>query len=96
MKNFDHRWKRLARRSRAAGSRDEQAPLGFASRVVARSFQPTKPSIDFTWDRLLTRFLLRATLLLALCAALEWQDRRDARSLDPGIEDAVAQLVWKL
>ena len=96
MKNFDRRWKILAGRSRAAGSRDELAPLGFASRVVAQTFQRTKPSLDFTWDRLMTRFLVGATTLLALCAALEWQDRRDARSLDPGIENAVAQLVWKL
>lgn len=96
MKNFDRRWKLLARRSRQAGSRDEQAPLGFASRVVAQTFHPTKPSLDFTWDRLMTRFLLGATGVLALCAALEWQDRRDVQPLDPGIENTVAQLVWKL
>ncbi len=96
MKNFDLRWKRIAARAHNAGPRDEQAPPGFAARVVARTYQTETPLADFTWDRLIARFLIGAMAVLALCAAFEWRHLRDARPLDPGIENSVAQLVWTL
>ncbi len=98
MKNFDARWQHLANQSRSAKRPDEQAPFGFAARITARAFArtPGKPSALPVWERLLARFLTGATAALVICAAMEWRYFRDRQPLDPGIENAVAELVWTL
>jgi hypothetical protein len=95
MKNFDTRWKNIVDRARDVEPCDEQAPFGFAARVVAGSVQ-ARTRFDFTWDRLIARFLTGAIAALFLCAAIEWRHLRDERPLEPGIENSVAQLVWTL
>lgn len=100
MKNFDARWQRIADWARDAGrqAEHEQAPLGFSTRVAARALRSTPliPPAAFEWDRLLTRFLTGASATLVLCAAMEWRHLKDSQPLEPGIENAVAELVWSL
>jgi anti-sigma-K factor RskA len=96
MNDFDTKWQACATRARQAARRDEQAPFGFATRVVARASQPGTTPAEFAWDRWLARLLAGAVAVLVVCSAVELPHLRDAQPLEPGIENAVAQLVWSL
>jgi len=98
MNNFDRHWQSYTERARHAPARDETAPLGFATRVLARLGPVPAPvgSLEQVWQRLTWRSLAVVGLLLALCAVLELPHLRHPQPLDPGIENAVAQLLWVL
>ena len=96
MNDFDTKWQACATRARQTPPRDEQPPLGFATRVVAQAMRPGASPVDFAWDRVLARLLAGAVAVLLVCAAVELPHFRDAQPLKPGIENAVAQLVWSL
>ncbi len=96
MQDFDKHWQTVARRARQAPGRDEGAPLGFARRAVALGWQPQAPGLEVLWMRLTLRVLAGAVGVLLICAALELPHFRDARPLDPGLENTVAQIVWAL
>jgi hypothetical protein len=96
MKRFDSQWQTCAARARQTPPRDEPPPFGFAPRVVARAFRAEPPVSEPAWDRLAMRLLAGAAAVLVFCLAVEWPHLRDARPLEPGIENAVAQLVWSL
>ena len=51
---------------------------------------------EVLWVRLTLRVLAGAVGVLIVCAALEWPHLRDARPLEPGVENTVAQIVWAL
>lgn len=96
MKHFDKRWQTAAAQARQVPPRDDRAPFGFVQRVVARSFgSPAEPADD-AWERLALRWLGGAAAILALCAAIELPHLRETNPLHPGVENAVAQLVWLL
>ena len=95
MNNFDTKWQTCAARARQTIPRDEQPPFGFATRVLAQAMQPGAPQ-EFAWDYLLSRLLAGAVAILLLCAAVELPHFRNPQPLKPGIENAVAQLVWSL
>lgn len=94
MNGFERRWRAAASVARRATRPDPQAPFGFASRMVARAKAADPAAIR--WDRALPRLLAAAIVVLALCLALEAPHWRDSRPFEPGIENAVAQLVWSL
>lgn len=96
MKDFDTKWQVCAARARQVERRDEPAPFGFASRVAARAFTPVTIPTEFAWSRLAARWLAGAVAVLVVCAAVELPHFRNAQPLEPGIENAVAQLVWSL
>ena len=96
MNDFDTKWQACAARARQASFRDEQPPFGFATRVVAQTTQWAAAPVDFAWDRVLARLLAGAVAVLLVCAAVELPHLRNAQPLQPGIENAVAQLVWSL
>ena len=96
MKNFDTRWQACAARARQATPRDEEAPFGFAARVVAQGLRPQSPAPDAAWERLAMRLLAGTVGLLVVCAVLEMPHLRNQQPLDPGVENTVAQLVWSL
>lgn len=96
MKDFDTKWQACTARARQTARRDEQPPFGFATRVMARAVPPATTPMEFAWDRLLTRLLAGAVAVLLVCAAVELPHFRDHQPLQPGIENAVAQLVWSL
>lgn len=96
MKDFDARWRACAARARQAAPGDEDAPFGFAARVVALGCQPQKPAADATWERLAMRLLAGTVGLLVICALLEMPHLCNRHPLEPGIENTVAELVWSL
>ena len=96
MQNFDKQWQTVAGRARQAPGRDEAAPLGFARRAVALGWQPQALGWEALWVRLTLRVLAGAVGVLIVCAALELPHLRDARPLEPGLENTVAQIVWVL
>jgi len=96
MKNFDTKWQACAARARQGIPRDAQVPFGFATRVTERAARPGTTRVEFAWDRVLARLLAGAVTVLLVCAAVELPHFRDAQPLTPGIENAVAQLVWSL
>ncbi|MCL4177078.1 MAG: hypothetical protein KJ072_04945 [Verrucomicrobia bacterium] len=98
MNDFDRKWQACATRARQAPGSDEPVPLGFTTRVLARAW-PTPGSVaslEQIWQRLTWRSLAVTGVFLAVCAVLELPHLRDAKPLEPGIENAVAQLVWRL
>ena len=96
MTDFDSKWQRCVARAREATRCDEAAPFGFATRVVAAGFSPTAPALESVWKRLALGWLACAVAGLAVCAILELPHLRDSRPLNPGVENTVAQLVWRL
>lgn len=96
MKTFDAKWRTAAAHARQATRREEQAPFGFVPRVAARAFLSEPAPLDSVWTRPLARLLAGAVAVLLVCVAVEWPHLRDSRPLEPGIENAVAQIVWSL
>ncbi len=96
MQRFDQQWQKVVARARQVPDRDEEAPFGFAGRVVALGWQPQAPGPEVLWVRLALRVLAGAVGVLIVCAALELPHLRDARPLEPGLENTVAQIVWAL
>ena len=96
MNDFDPKWQACAARARQAHHRDEQPPFGFATRVLTQAMPPGAAPVEFAWDRGLARLLAGAVAVLLVCAAVELPHFRDSQPLKPGIENAVAQLVWSL
>jgi hypothetical protein len=96
MGDFDSKWQACAARARQAAARDDTAPLGFATRVLAFARQRSTPSPESIWERLALRSLAGALALLAVCAVFELPHFRDSRPLAPGVENTIAQLVWSL
>lgn len=96
MKTFETKWQTAAAHARQAARREEQAPFGFAQRVAARACPTGPAALEFAWTRLLARLLSGAVAVLLVCVAAEWPHLRDSRPLEPGIENAVAQIVWSL
>lgn len=99
MNPFDARWSQAAKQARQSPPPLVSAPWGFANRIVAQAATSphlSSPLPDPLWDRLLPRLLAGATLVLALCLAMEFPYWTRVLPLDPGIENTVAQLVWSL
>lgn len=96
MKDFDAKWQELAAQARRASGREESAPFGFATRVLARLEEPSRPSGGEIWGRLTLRLLSVALPVLLLCAILEVPHLRHSPSLESGVENTVAQILWRL
>ena len=99
MNPFDMKWKACVARASEVPGQNEAAPFGFATRVlsaVAAQRSSEMVSLEVVWQRLTLRSLRWIAALLVLCAILELPHLRDRRPLEPGIEDTVAQLVWRL
>jgi hypothetical protein len=98
MNDFDVKWQKAAARARECPRREESAPFGFASRVLAAAAQPQAPavSVEEVWQRLTWRSLAIVSSVLVICAAVEIPHLKDRKPFEPGIENTVAQLVWSL
>lgn len=98
MNNFDQKWQECAARARQAPESDEPVPRGFTARVLAQTWTApaSMASLEQIWQRLTWRSLAVTGVFLAVCAVLELPHLRDPKPLEPGIENAVAQLVWRL
>ncbi len=96
MNRFDGKWQACAERAGRAQEREIIAPFGFATRVVAIAMQRPTASPETVWERLALGSLAGVILLLVLCTAAEFPHLRDSQPLHPGVENAVAQVVWSL
>lgn len=96
MNDFDNKWQRCVARARQAPPRDDAAPFGFATRVLAAGQPPAEPALERVWERLALSGLACVAAGLAVCAALELPHLRDSHPLNPGVENTVAQLLWRL
>ncbi|MEN9674564.1 MAG: hypothetical protein RIS76_460 [Verrucomicrobiota bacterium] len=103
MKIFDQRWQELAARARecaapADGGRDVAVPHGFTTRVLARSAEVTTggPSLEDLWLRCVRQSV---ALMAAVGVVLGTMDVMAGRSRElphPGVENTVAQVLWRL
>jgi hypothetical protein len=90
---FDPRWERLTAAAHHAEPRDDAAPLGFATRVVARWRALPQPSLAALWHRLTLRALgVAFAILLAGLAANFFLAEND--TLNPGVADAIGEAFW--
>ena len=96
MKDFDQRWQSCVSQARQAPRRDTTPPFGFTGRVVALAWDRKSAMEEDVWGSLALRLLVASLPILLLCAVLEAPYLRGPRSLETGVENAVAQLVWRL
>lgn len=96
MNDFDSKWQTCAGQARRLPPADACAPAGFAVRVLARAREPQAPEIAQIWQVLVARLLGGSVALLLLCAAAEWPHLWEQPTLQTGIENTVAQLLWSL
>jgi hypothetical protein len=96
MNDFDSKWQACAMRARQAAPRDDAAPFGFATRVLAVGWPRPAVSPAGVWERFALGSLAGVLALLAICAVLELPHFRDSRPLEPGVENTIAQIVWSL
>ncbi len=98
MNDFDQRWQTLATRARAAVSRPagDPAPAGFATRVLARARPGPGPGGEDLWLRWVRPALAVMTVCGMVVLALEVRAGRPGTLGRPGVENTVAQLLWKL
>lgn len=96
MKKFDSKWQICAAQARRAPAREAEIPAGFARRVVARAGRAPAPEAAEIWQALVSRLLAGSVAVLLLCTALEWPHLRERPTLQTGVENTVAQLLWSL
>jgi len=96
MNNFDQQWQHCVARARQSPPRDDVAPFGFATRVLATGWPAAEPPLERAWERLALGWLACVVAGLAVCAVLEMPHLRDTHPLNPGVENTVAQIVWRL
>ena len=97
MNEFERRWKLGARAAHAAAPHlSHEAPFGFATRVVAQWQKSPEPSLIALWQWLSLRVLgVMALVLLGLAAYGALTTSSDA-TLEPPVENAVADSFWML
>lgn len=97
MNDFEHRWQQCLSRARQASPREAAlAPPGFATRVVARCKAAPGIQLERIWERMAFGSLVALLAVLTLCVALEGPHLRDSHPWNPGLENIVAQVVWRL
>ena len=93
MNEFERRWKLAAAHS-AEKARADDAPFGFATRVVAK--WRAQPSPATVWQRLALRFCTALAIVVAVLASLQSLTANDVDGFRPEIETAVDELFWAL
>lgn len=101
MKNFDQRWQRLASRARTASvppETDVTAPHGFATRVLARAAEAgvSGPPLEELWLRCARQSVALMTAVGLVLGAMEVAASRPRELPHPGVENTVAQILWRL
>lgn len=98
MKNFDERWSDLAARARATPSDGAAAPLGFATRVVARAaeFRSNGSAAEDLWLQWARRSVAVVAGVGLILGTMEVRAGRPHDLRPPGVENSVAQVLWTL
>ncbi|HSI13478.1 MAG TPA: hypothetical protein VK961_15650 [Chthoniobacter sp.] len=99
MNEFEERWKKgvkAARSAEAASTQSsDEAPFGFATRVVAQWQAHPEPPVSVLWQRIALRVLGAMALVLITLAAYDAISMGND-SLQPPVENAVADSAWLL
>jgi hypothetical protein len=93
MNDFDTRWQSALNAARRASARDDAAPFGFASRVVALRRSAPATSTFLLWWKLTWRAIGVAAVVLVASAAMNLSASNDS-ALDPAIADSMNDLLW--
>jgi hypothetical protein len=97
MNEFERRWQLGARAARAdAPNLTNDAPFGFAARVVAQWQAHSELSLIALWQRLSLRVLAVMALIFLGLATYGALTANGENSLEPPVENAVADSVWFL
>ena len=98
MKNFDERWSDLTARARATPSADAAAPLGFATRVVARAAasRNSGSAAEDLWLQWARRSVAVVAGVGLVLGTMEVRAGRPHDLRPPGVENSVAQVLWTL
>ena len=93
MNEFEQRWKQAAAHL-AKPLRDDAAPFGFSTRVVAK--WRAQPSLATVWQRIALRFCTALAILVAVLASFDALTAGEGDALRPDIERTVDELFWAL
>jgi len=97
MNEFERRWKMgLEAARRTAPSSSEEAPFGFATRVVAQWSAQPEPSVLALWQQFAVRVLGAMAVVLVALAAYDALSLGTDAPLQPAVENAVADSFWLL
>ncbi len=101
MSRFDQRWRCCLQVARRASPRPLPEPPTDLAETARRLGAGSGPGQDdwelIDWWRWYgTRGLAVATAILVSCVLVVIGDGREAPSLRPGVEDAVAEVLWRL
>jgi hypothetical protein len=97
MNEFEHRWQKGVEAARRIGDApSDEAPLGFATRVVAHWQSPSEPPLTLLWQRLAWRVLGAMALILLTIAAYDALSIGSDSPVQPPVENAVADSAWLL
>lgn len=103
MKRFSERWKECVRLARGNGLDERPAPaevvVGLRPdwRSLVRAGEGGRAVDDAgLWEWYGARGLAVASVVLAACVFFSVRGPREVPSLRPGVEDAVAEVLWSL
>lgn len=97
MNEFDRRWKLGAEAARrAAAALPDEAPFGFATRVVAHWRAAGAPPLATLWQQFSLRVLGGVALAAVLIAAAHLAFGTDGDSFTPDVASTVSEMFWML
>ena len=102
MNAFDRRWQQCVRKAREALPNACPAPPqpegGWLTirPPLAPSPDPEVVELQQWWSWYGARSLVAASVVLVACLIVVARDRSQAPTLRPGVEDAVAEVLWRL
>ena len=96
MNEFERKWQICAAQARQAPAVSEAPPLGVATRAAACCMTSKVSEVAQIWERLALRWLAGVAALLVVCVVVEAPHLRSAPVFQPGLENTISQLVWKL
>ncbi len=106
MKSFDQRWNQLAAKARGVdptlqspSQADRAIPHGFATRILALARAQAADgsfAAEALWLARTRRAFFAVAAVGIAMAAIEFGTPRPRRIAVPGIENTVAQLLWRL
>ncbi len=97
MNEFEQRWQKGVEAARkAAPAPSDEAPLGFATRVVAHWQAQPEPPLAWLWQQLALRVLGVMALILISLAAYDAISMGSDSALQPPVENAVGDSLWLL
>jgi len=98
MNEFERRWQMGVNSARGAASKppDDAAPFGFATSVVAHWQAQPDTSLAQLWQRIALRVLGAMAIILLSLAAYDALSMGGDSSLQPPVENAVADSTWLL